>query len=268
MAQTVYDSLSKTWRLRQSHALDQGAVVTSIGSIQWDVSGRCEKPRMRTAKAVPGHVWHPDVKMDSYRKSEYIDYLVPCRRCPPCLRTRSALWRYRAKIETLESSRTWFCTYTVRPDNRVWFRAKASKANGHERLSEGKLFAAIAKEIGKEFTKYLKRIRKNYGVPIRYILVFESHKDGFPHLHALIHEQGEPLTKRQIQAEWPHGHSQAKLCDIQASTYVTKYLSKSMLARVRASLRYGQRSNTIAKDDLGHSLRDTRPSPRPGRARF
>lgn len=77
--------------------------------------------------------------------------------------------------------------------------------------------------------------------PFRFLAVFERHKDGFPHLHLLIHEQGQPLTKSAIQAEWRLGFSQCKLVDQgpKAAFYVAKYLGKDAATRIRASVRYG-----------------------------
>lgn len=81
---------------------------------------------------------------------------------------------------------------------------------------------------------------KKSGGRLRFLLVYEAHKDGFPHLHALIHEQGEVVTKRELQKQWPYGFTTVKVCDVATSHYVTKYLTKSVRARVRASQRYGQ----------------------------
>lgn len=101
--------------------------------------------------------------------------------------------------------------------------------------------------LGPELTKSLKRMRKNTKSRFRYIAVFERHCDGYPHLHLLLHEQGQPLTKRDIQAEWRLGFSQCKLVDQgpKAAFYVAKYLSKEAAARVRASLRYGNDNLSI-----------------------
>lgn len=271
MSKTVRDSLKPSWRELRHRALSSGGEIKSINSILWDISGRCQKPVYREIKAVPGHGWHPDPVITYYTKAEYIDLHVPCRKCHNCLRARASLWRNRAKVEILLSSRTWMATYTVRPDDRVWFRAKASKRLGR-RYTKAEEFAAICKEIGIEFTKYLKRIRKESGCKLRYIMVYESHKDGWPHLHALIHERGDPVRKELLARQWPHGFTTFKLCDAQAPIYVTKYLSKSMLARVRASLRYGSRSENIAAgdhpvmDDPG--MRGYTTPPKRGKAQF
>ena len=229
----LHDSLHAQWQSLQTRALDAGAWVNSSISIFWDVSGKCVRPITRTLHAIPGDGKFTE-RVQEYSGSRYIDLHVACRKCPRCLRARSWLWNQRARREILLSSRTWFCTYTIRPDARVWFKCKAHSND----------FEEIAAEIGKEFTKYLKRVRKQAfkktGGRLRFMLVYEAHKDGFPHVHALRHEQGQPVTKRELQEQWPYGFSTIKVADVNTSHYVTKYLTKSVRARVRASQRYGQ----------------------------
>ena len=63
-------------------------------------------------------------------------------------------------------------------------------------LSDGEQFRLIHNEIGKEFTLYFKKLRKAAkNTRLRYLLVAEAHKDGFPHYHAFLHEHGEPVGK-------------------------------------------------------------------------
>lgn len=96
--------------------------------------------------------------------------------------------------------------------------------------------------ISREFTLFFKRLRKVTGAKIRYLLVAEQHKDGWPHYHALLHEKGVAVTKRQLEHEWRLGFTQFKLVpldDPHVAGYVTKYIAKQALARIRASLRYG-----------------------------
>lgn len=113
------------------------------------------------------------------------------------------------------------------------FRILASRSN------DGETFAGVHKAIGKEFTLFFKRVRKNSGQPLRYCLFTEKHRDGFPHYHALIHERGEAIPRRDIEAEWKFGFTSFRLADVNAARYVSKYVSKDAQARVRASIRYG-----------------------------
>lgn len=170
-----------------------------------------------------------DIDNIQFEPVQNIALLVRCRKCEPCMVKRSQAWALRALHETRNSLRTWFCTFTYRPDDRLRVKIRA----------RGESFEQIAKVCSKDFTLYLKRLRKNTGVKFRYLLAFEPHKDGFPHLHALVHEDYDPITKRQIQLEWKHGFSHVELAEPEHAFYVTKYISKQMASRVRASLRYG-----------------------------
>lgn len=71
----------------------------------------------------------------------------------------------------------------------------------------------------------------------------EAHADGFPHLHLLLHEYEGAATKRLLEEQWPLGISHWRLVnahDHKVPWYVAKYLTKSILAKPVASLRYGR----------------------------
>lgn len=247
-------------------ALDDGATIDGNFVVHWDVSHRCQTPYeviLRSSAPPQGavyrpiyaDVWYLDGKacirpaldrrvhpslLRYYRPESgrrHLHMYVPCRKCETCLRRRGSVWKHRAQQEFKSATRVWFCTYTVRPDDRFVLSLKAGNWD----------FKDVYSELSKEFTKYLKRLR--HKAKFRYLLVAEEHKDGFPHLHALLFERGEQLKKRDIQAEWKLGFSSAKLSDLESSIYVCKYLTKSNLARVRASLKFGR-----TEDDLDHRL--------------
>lgn len=107
-------------------------------------------------------------------------------------------------------------------------------------------FSAVREEVKREVQKYWKRLRKD-GHSFRYLVVFEQHKDGEPHVHFLLHETGKPIRKRELERQWPHGFSKLVLVGgrsrqearpEQAAWYVAKYLSKSRQARQLASQGY------------------------------
>lgn len=93
----------------------------------------------------------------------------------------------------------------------------------------------------------------DFSVPFKYALVAEAHKTGLPHYHLLISESDDakPLRARHIKESWRSGFSNVKLVAQEdrnrAVSYVCKYLSKSALARVRASVGYGQ-TDTITPE--------------------
>lgn len=165
--------------------------------------------------------------------------------CDECLRYRARIWRDRAAVEIAQSQRTWLWTLTLRPEEQYRALAEGLRdASEEQRKSDWDLRVSV---IQRWLTLCLKRIRKNSGARIRYLAVYEAHKSGMPHVHVLLHERNSAVRKGLIQGEWPHGFTNCRLVkDVNSALYVTKYLSKAMAARVRASLRYG-------KDDLYHS---------------
>lgn len=165
-------------------------------------------------------------------------------------------------------------TLTLAPEMHYFYDAKVrdafsakhkiQAANGL--LSDSDLFKYRALVIGREVTKYLKRIRKR--ARCRYLLVAEAHSEpalrGRPHFHLLLHELeigtlvkrhevceeptkanghrfsvGELYDHAFIRTQWEHGWTTAKRADSKSVFYLCKYLVKSLNVRVRASEKYG-----------------------------
>lgn len=242
--------------------------------------GDCAQPRhvevrgvqshllARISKEIPDHFDHvdgewinlaPDAKRrwqgpPMPRSRTATAYLsVRCRKCPECLRAKARSWAHRAHAECRVSSRTWFLTLTVAPAHRFTMTMRAQK-----RLSES--FAKqpleeqarhIREQLSQECTRWLKRVRKVSNARLRYLLVMEPHADGFPHVHALVHEVTGRVTKRQLESAWWLGHSKAKLVDNphdkSAAWYVCKYITKDNQTRPRASIQYGQVTARVAE---------------------
>lgn len=138
--------------------------------------------------------------------------------------------------ETAIAPRTWFVTWTLRPDEHY----RALLLGGSERRSDDEEYDIRHRQISKWITLAVKRLRKQTGATIRLLCVAEAHASGLPHYHLLIHEVKGAVRERDLTACWPHGFSKSRLvADPRAAAYVTKYLSKSMRARVRASIDYG-----------------------------
>lgn len=175
-----------------------------------------------------------------------VEFSARCRKCPECLAHRRRLWTARAVDEIQISQRTWFGTLTVAPHMRFQVEciAETSLRVGGEYLSDlsdTERFAYLASHLGMQVTRFLKRVRKT--IPgLRYLLVFEKHKDGWPHVHLLLHESLTPVRKAVLESQWRLGFSHWRLVDreAKAATYVCKYLAKDALTRVRASQNYGQ----------------------------
>lgn len=167
----------------------------------------------------------------------------PCRKCAPCLRLRRKKWTHRANFELNAHLKAWFVTLTFHPVEMQKIIAEGSLFSTFEKHSpdvKSKTeFQGFTKAAGIRLTKYFKRLRKR-GHEIRYIFVTEKHKSGLPHLHGLIYGN---ITKRELEGSWNYGFTSIKLVrDEKAIRYVTKYLAKDAESRVRASLKFGQRT--------------------------
>jgi len=231
-----------------SRALAAGAVPNGY-TLSWNASGTCSNPVqvpftgslsdpilwVAVGTRETGPVWeaHRDVLSNRIDRPFLLDIQVRCRKCEECRKARAAMWAIRAQTEVKQSRRTWMMTYTLSPEHRFRVSLLASRKYGDED------FQSCYGIVSPYFTRYLKRVRKDCGQPLRFLLAAEQHKDGALHLHALIHERGGPVPRRVLEGQWPYGFTRAKLCDVRGASYVTKYVAKGMLSRVRASLRYG-----------------------------
>ena len=161
---------------------------------------------------------------------------------------------------TNNGRRTWFGTLTLTPSAQEEFVRIAREKWMLSDLSGGSSdipewwddpfcdyrFSLVRDELVAELQKYWKRLRKA-GHRFKYIVVFERHKSGHPHMHCLLHEVGDPITKRELQAQWPHGFTQMKIVadGRKAAYYVSKYLSKSKQARQIASTHYDTQKHPL-----------------------
>lgn len=223
----------------------EGRAVLEEGRGIWHVqyAGNCERPLPMARSATRGAItaiMH-----------------VRCRTCPPCLKAN--MWRWLRSMESHilhtqeQGRRTWFGTLTLRPEaqqdtlRQAWGKWMAENATGSgvpEWWDDPRCdlrFAYHREVLVRELQLYWKRLRKT-GARMSYIVVFERHKTGLPHMHFLLHEDGEQITKAALQRQWDLGFTQVKLVRADAARsaayYVSKYLSKSKQSRQLASLRY------------------------------
>lgn len=229
---------------------------------------QCERPYVQAAIGLPDAVG----AMSRYWKGEnagkvFTEVTSRCRQCDACLAHRRRLWSARASDELKAAHRTWFATLTISPENRFMATLQASasaESAGHGQwraMDASNQFRYLVKHINQDIDRYFKRVRKHGS--LRYLLVSEAHKDGFPHFHALIHEAGLPLTKRLLESNWRLGFSQFRLvnsADPRSAFYVCKYLSKDARTRVRASRQYGRAQLVSAATDAITELLRTRPA--------
>lgn len=189
--------------------------------------------------------------------------LVPCRKCAGCRRQKRARWTGRACRELVASYRTWFVTLTFRPEvryrNDVLCRVRLAKLGADfDALPPHERFAERCRQVGPEATKFLDRLR--FGTralgryAFRYLMVFEPHADGFPHVHVLVHEtKPQPgFGSRFVKGCWQSaglGFASASLVrGERAAVYVAKYLSKyDGVGRVRSSQGYGEGRSIVVE---------------------
>lgn len=237
-------------------------------------------------KAFPGSTVG-DVKVPVFNESRYIvvdpkkgsvpvlvEITARCRKCDACLRVRSREWARRSRLEIAQSVRTWWGTLTLSDDTlfkalAVTRRRLSRGGTVFEDLTTDQRFAEVVATLSRDLTLYLKRVRKQSGAALRFIAVWEAHPEReplapgvpCPHVHALVHEcdAAKPVRKRVLDGQWKAlGFSRWRLfagsADLSSDEvarlagYVTKYLSKSALARVRASKRYGSTSYGTLSD--------------------
>ena len=147
-----------------------------------------------------------------------IPQYVACRRCSECLRQRSASWAARTEMEIDKAERAWWCTLTY-AQSAVSDRSKA------------------------DASRWLAKMRRGRQ-GIRYLMVYElGTRTGRPHWHAVLTESagGDKLSRRGIEAAWPHGHGRVRLVrgvrvigqspgqDRQPiANYIAKYVTKTL----------------------------------------
>lgn len=178
-----------------------------------------------------------------------IEFSARCRRCDNCLDHRRKIWGARGAREIQLSTRTWFVTFTLNAHTRFLYSIpgydpRSDKAK-KKKPKVKKLPQGISGQITASFQRFNKRLRASTKAPIRYFAVVEPHKDGTPHMHALIHEAGVNITERKLRATWHDGFLHAVLVDREdpkAPWYVAKYIGKEKHSRILASKKYGRLS--------------------------
>lgn len=231
-----------------ARALHEGAERPKINHLQWNVAGNCESPLEieRYARPSPKAGKFVTIEPGKTKVPFGVDLTVPCRKCVRCLARRRLHWQHRAYAELCGSPRTWFATLTLSPVAQLRFlnlarRFARKQGEDYETYTADEKFGRLCRQVGKEVSLYLARLRK-HSAPFRYLVVYERHESGLPHLHALLHETVEgSTTERLLRLQWRVGHSKFKCVDTdpRIASYVAKYLSKEASVRVRASRRYG-----------------------------
>lgn len=237
-------------------ALRNNAEKDGAVGLKWDVAGRCQHPVERTLYARPPNetvvpvVRLPKTQTDKPTATPLsVTMHFRCRKCNRCRAYRSYIWRMRGQAEWQASVRTWQLTLTLKPElqNRALMQARVRLRNAaveYDRLSFIEQFRELTKETNPLVTRYIKRIRRaNEDARCAILVVVEYHKTGLPHYHVLLHEKDpdRPFRHADIRKSWiANGFFHGKLIEADRVWYSTKYLSKNLAARVRASRFYGE----------------------------
>lgn len=235
------------------YALQLGAKRKSMFRVEWHIAGDCSDPYFTTMWGRPTLYPGQREKLiipGVQNTPQELEIWTRCRKCIRCLRARSRRWYGAATRESQQATRTWFGTLTLSPHEHfmAFTRAReklAAQGVDLDKLNAHEQFVARHVAIGHDLTKMIKRIRKNSGARLRYLLVCEAHKSGLPHYHMLIHERplAGTVPHRILSNAWSLGFERWRLINPHDPkdnpAYLAKYLSKSLSARVRASQGYG-----------------------------
>lgn len=235
----------------QKIAIGKGGTIRELPglahsrTVEWDVARDCLSPVAVTLHGRP----EGKTVITAAEPSRFVEMWVACRKCERCLRRRAAMWRLRAMAEYRLSARTWLATMTLRPEAYVQCLSLARRrldrgGTDWDGLPAHEQFCEFEAEGYSNVQLWLKRLRKNTQSPIRYLCITEAHKSGVPHWHLLIHEQSTeaPIRHKTLSGSWHLGFDDYRLIhDVKAASYASKYLGKSVTARVRASSAYGRR---------------------------
>lgn len=214
-----------------------------ITAFAWEATWRpyCDSPRPVSLEK-PGKDAGAPVQLN---------LLAPCRKCARCLQFRQMKWRQRAINELMRchqsGRRSWWITLTFSPEHLAGIMMEARiQSGGFADLQ------AIDRAAYKHVQGYLDRVRKASKAQFRYLAIYERGEEhGRSHYHLLLHEKGgNPVLKRTIETRW-RSHVHARLVHVNGrssglATYITKYATKAVEVRPRASLGYG-RTETRAR---------------------
>ncbi len=226
----------------QSVAVKAALAGGQVGQSSWvgPWEPYCDNPvtvnRRVTSRESHGAVMIGKLKVSDMLKSLEVSINVPCRRCKKCLEFRQCRWRERAVNECDKANRTWWICLTFSPIHLagVLLEARSGELKDIERAAY------------RHVQKYFKRLRKA-GSVFRYFAVYErGDKHGRSHYHLLLHETGsKPILNETIQEIWPSNVWVRLLGSEDAgrtASYITKYATKSLDIRPRASVLYGKTS--------------------------
>lgn len=151
--------------------------------------------------------------------------LVPCGKCPQCIRRRQRDWKVRimAEHKAFNYRGCFFVTLTFDDSHllRYW------KGEGEPRITQK--FSDY--DLSRIVRLFLERVRKKTGKSIRHVFIPEFgdplRHTGRLHLHGLLFDCR--LNRDELLSCWSNGHIHVHYyCDARTSGYITKYMTKDM----------------------------------------
>lgn len=132
------------------------------------------------------------------------DMVFRCGRCIQCQKNRANLWLVRLYHEASYHEASSFVTLTYDNDH----------------IPPGGLLRK------KDAQDYIKRLRKNTGLKLKYYLVGEfGERTHRPHYHIILF--GISGTEAEIKLAWPHGNVHVGSVQPESMKYVSKYCVKA-----------------------------------------
>lgn len=147
--------------------------------------------------------------------------VVPCGKCPACLRLRQFNWVFRLKQEQLRAHSSAFLTLTYNDE--------------HLPFSENGLMTLKPKD----HQLYMKRLRKSIKThfqdeikaPIKYYTCGEyGELYNRPHFHSIIFNLPQSYIKHPelITKDWQNGNTLLAVCNPKTIAYTTGYINKTL----------------------------------------
>lgn len=148
------------------------------------------------------------------KANDYMSDIVPCGRCPECIKTRKLKWVYRLQQENKVSKTAAFLTLTYDDD--------------HLPIKNG-----VPTLLSKHHTDFIKRIRKRTGVKgIKYYSCGEyGTRTNRPHYHSIIFNVpfDTLATEDDLKSIWMHGHVDVGDVTDHSIAYVAGYVNKKIV---------------------------------------
>lgn len=165
------------------------------------------------------------------RRNNHTD-VVPCGRCPNCLKKRQQQWIFRLQREQEIAKTSAFITFTYDDDHLPF------SENGYPDLNR-----RHHQNFMKRLRKYLHENRFKYKITpntkLKYYMCGEyGDQSGRPHYHSILFNLPRELIEDQSHIErlWGHGGVQVAVCNVKTIAYVTKYIDKRLYKNTQDGL--------------------------------